>query len=121
MLDWAWLSLTLVDDAGMIPIHAAHFGDHRTTDVVSCAYAPQPGVTEGWIGEVYVNVQRAMEEGEQRQGGPAAEFALYVAHGLDHLSGATDDTEARRRTMLRREEAWIRDFPVNDLLGPAKD
>ena len=89
--------------------------------MVSCAYAPQPGVTEGWIGEVYVNVQRAMEEGGQRPGGPAAELALYVAHGLDHLSGATDDTEARRRTMLRREEAWIRDFPVNGLMGPAKD
>jgi len=101
----------------MVPVHAAHFGDARTTDVVSCAYPPQPGVTEGAIGEVYVNVQRAMEEGALRPSGPASELALYVAHGLDHLSGATDDTTARKRTMLAREKAWIRDFPVASLLA----
>ncbi len=84
--------------------------------MVSCAYPPLPGVTDGWLGELHVNVQRAVEEGASRRRGVAGELALYVAHGLDHLSGARDDTDTLRRKMLRRENNWIRDFPVEELI-----
>jgi ssRNA-specific RNase YbeY (16S rRNA maturation enzyme) len=36
-----------------------------------------------------------------------AELALYIAHGFDHLSGADDDTPARRAAMRRTEMRWL--------------
>ena len=45
------------------------------------------------------------------------ELALYIAHGLDHLSGADDATYEGYRTMRRRELRWLSDIPDEILSG----
>jgi len=82
------------------------FGVRRQTDVVSQAYAAVPGV-EAATAELVLNAERAQIEGLQRPGGPSREFALYLAHGLDHLAGYEDDTPERREAMRQRETAWL--------------
>ena len=46
---------------------------------------------EAFSGDIIINLEQAVEEGFKRQGAEY-ELALYLAHGIDHLSGATDDT-----------------------------
>ena len=43
----------------------------------------------------------------------AMELLLYVAHGMDHLSGADDLDERSRAGMRARELRWLREFRGN--------
>lgn len=102
------LTLILTDDAAMREANSRTFGKAGTTDVISCRYEPLPG-EKGGAADIFVNVQRAREEGGRRPRWSAdRELALYLAHGIDHLSGADDATPAQRQRMRRRELGWLR-------------
>lgn len=78
------------------------------TDVVTQAYDSIPPEEPGLYGELFVNVDQAMRAAPKRKGWSAAkELLLYVAHGMDHLSGADDHGESAYRAMRRRELRWI--------------
>jgi rRNA maturation RNase YbeY len=116
---WESVDLVLLDDAGIEPLHRAHFGKPGPTDVISFAYPPLPGEAR-WRGEILVNAEAARREGAARRGA-AREIALYIAHGFDHLSGADDASPADRRRMRRREIAWLKQYeraePLDGLTG----
>ena len=111
--EWLEISALLTDDEGIRRLNEAHLDRPDTTDVLSFLYNPMPGDDEKWSGELVVNVQRAMAEGARTDGrrrrpwGPSLELALYLAHGIDHLTGATDTTGSDRRRMRRRELRWL--------------
>jgi ssRNA-specific RNase YbeY (16S rRNA maturation enzyme) len=86
---------------------ARTFGLRLQTDVITLRYRPLPGSPPGGEAEILVNAQRARREGLRRPGGPPAEFALYLAHGIDHLAGNDDATPPERRAMRSRERAWL--------------
>lgn len=104
--------LTLVDDDGIIPVNAAVFSRHHATDVISATYEPMPGESRGHA-EVFVNVERAWKLGRTARGA-SRELALYIAHGCQHLTGASDHTPKLRAAMRRNELAWLREA---DALG----
>src|SRR5450759_3792824 len=88
---WAEVSVVLTDDAGIAPVNRTFLDHARATDVITFTLAPMPGGGAGTCGEIYLNVERALEEGARR-GNAADELALYLAHGCDHLTGANDRT-----------------------------
>ncbi len=103
---WASLALLIVNDRAMIEYNRTCFGKNEPTDVISLAYDPLPGEAEGAAGEVIVNLDCARREGPQH-GGASRELAFYIAHGCHHLTGATDDTDARRAAMHAEELRWL--------------
>ena len=101
--------VVLQDDALSAEVHRAINGAAGATDVVTQRYDPMPGEAPGVYGELYVNVDQALRAAPRRRGWSAAkELLLYVAHGMDHLSGADDLTSAGYARMRRRELAWLR-------------
>jgi probable rRNA maturation factor len=98
---WQEVTLMLTDDSGITHYNREFFGKDRATDVISFRSEPIPG-EEGASGDLIVNVERAVQEGPQH-GGIDAELALYIAHGFNHLSGADDNTPAKRAAMRRTE------------------
>jgi rRNA maturation RNase YbeY len=104
---WSELVLVLTDDDGIAPLNSAFLGKSAPTDVISFIYNRLPGEPGSGAGEVVVNVERAWQLGRTPQ--PSShELALYVAHGLHHLTGASDHTPRRRARMRRRELAWLK-------------
>jgi len=105
---WREICVVLVDDQESGEIHHATFGDPSPTDVITLRYLDGDTLDA----ELIVNVQRAVEEGKKRSRraawSPRHELALYLAHGIDHLSGADDATPADRARMRRRELRWIK-------------
>ena len=91
----------LTDDAGITQYNREFFGKDRATDVISFRSEPVPG-EEGASSDLIVNVERAIQEGPNHDG-VDAELALYIAHGFNHLSGADDNTPAKRAAMRRTE------------------
>lgn len=116
---WSSLTVILTDDAGMTRVQQATFGRTESTDVVSLRYDPVPPETQAGDGEVVVNVQRAHAVG--RRAGPARELALYLAHGCNHLTGASDHTPALRAAMRRTETAWLEEADRLGLLEGLTD
>lgn len=105
---WHEVVVHLVDDAGSAETHMAIMGVGGATDVVTQAYDSIPPEEPGLCGELFVNVDQALRAAPRRRGWSVAkELLLYVAHGMDHLSGADDREESDYLAMRRRELRWI--------------
>ena len=113
---WGEISLAIADDRGITEWNRTRFGRAHPTDVISVGY-PRPSPA-GWIcdGEVCVNAERASALGEQF-GGAARELALYLAHGINHLTGRDDGTPADRQRMRRRELRWLKRLEERGLIS----
>ena len=102
------VTVVLQDDAFSAEVHEAINGATGPTDVITQRYDAMPGEAEGIYGELYVNVDQALRVAPKRRGwSPAKELLLYVAHGMDHLSGADDLKPADYDRMRRRELGWL--------------
>ncbi|MFH0878617.1 MAG: rRNA maturation RNase YbeY [Lentisphaerota bacterium] len=110
----AEISLILTDHEGILPVNAMFFGKHRPTDVISFVYRNDEAEAV-FRGEIFVNVERAIEQGVLH-GGLQHELALYIAHGFDHLSGASDHIPLLRARMRRRELKWLKEASAQGLL-----
>jgi len=130
-------TLVVTDNRRMPEFKHRCFGIREVTDVIAAAYKPLPGESTEEA-ELVVNAERALDvvtgrfrPGRlahlSRSGAPgwdlSSEFALYLAHGVDHLSGADDATPQDRRRMRQRELRWLREAGVkglvNSLLRPS--
>lgn len=105
------VTVVLQDDVSSAEAHEAIMGVGGATDVITQGYDAMPGEAAGVYGELYVNGEQAVRVAPKRKGwGAARELLLYVAHGMDHLSGA-DDRKARDYARMRRRELkWLKDF-----------
>ena len=102
------VTVILQDDAFSAEVHEAINGAKGPTDVITQRYDAMPGEAEGVYGELYVNVDQALRVAPKRRGwSPAKELLLYVAHGMDHLSGADDLKPRDYDRMRRRELNWL--------------
>ena len=110
---WHEVAVHLVHDAESDEMHRAIMGIEGATDVITQAYDAIPPEEPGLFGELVVNVDQARRAAPRRKGwSPARELLLYVAHGMDHLSGADDHAPADYARMRRRELGWLRAFVV---------
>ena len=106
---WHEVTVHLVRDAESDAMHRAIMGITGATDAITQAYDAIPPEAPGLFGELFVNTDQALRAAPKRRGwSPAKELLLYIAHGMDHLSGADDHSSADYARMRRRELAWIR-------------
>ena len=114
------VSIVLQDDIGSDEAHTAVMGIRGATDVITQRYDAMPPEEDGVSGELYVNCERAMTAFPPVRGWSAVkELLLYVAHGMDHLSGADDLTERERSRMRSRELRWMKEYETRqDNLNP---
>lgn len=106
---WHEVTVHLVRDEASDAMHRAIMGVPGTTDVITQAYDAIPPETPGLFGELFVNTDQALRAAPSRRGwSPAKELLLYIAHGMDHLSGADDHSERGYLAMRRRELTWLR-------------
>ncbi len=110
------VAVIVQDDASSDEAHRAIMGVAGATDVITQRYDAMPPEPPGVYGELYVNADQAMRVAakfarSRRDWSPAAEFLLYVAHGMDHLSGADDQDDEGYARMRRRELRWLKELP----------
>lgn len=103
------VTIILQDDEFSSKVHEAINGVKGPTDAITQRYDAMPGEPAGVYGEVYVNVDQAQRVVSLRKGWSVKkEILLYIAHGIDHLSGADDLSEKDYTRMRRRELSWLR-------------
>jgi probable rRNA maturation factor len=101
-VDHASISLALVDNATILGVNRRHLGHDWPTDVISFLLSEE-GDAE-LTGELVVSAEMAVATATEAGAEPCNELALYVAHGLLHLCGYDDTTEAGAALMRRRED-----------------
>ena len=103
----------LIRDAESDEMHQAIMGVTGATDVITQAYDAIPPEEPGIFGELFVNTDQARRAAPKRKDWDIThELLLYIAHGMDHLSGADDHSEHDYATMRRRELGWLRTLPA---------
>ncbi len=107
-MPWQEVTIHLIHDAVSADVNDAILGHEGPTDVITQRYEPFPGVEEGLIGELYVNLDEAQRVSEKLKTTTfEEEVVLYIAHGCDHLTDADDATPEERRAMRRRDLRWM--------------
>ncbi|HSM37077.1 MAG TPA: rRNA maturation RNase YbeY [Longimicrobiales bacterium] len=80
----AFLSVTLLDDAAIAELNAAHLGHEGATDVISFRF---DGPDERVEGDVYVGHEAAARAAEEEGVAWEEELARLTVHGVLHVIG----------------------------------
>ena len=98
-----------VVSAGQIArINRRHLSHRGPTDVISFDLSGEEDA--GVVAQLIVCADLAVREGPKHGHRPQHELLLYVVHGLLHVMGYDDDTDARAAIMRCRQEQLLADF-----------
>ena len=104
----AEVSLRLVDDAEIHALNRMWRGYDKPTDVLSFPLDESPASGEtAHLGDVVISLDAARRQAQKRGWTDAEEIALLLVHGVLHLLGHEDDTEAGAETMREIERRLL--------------
>lgn len=98
----ASVSVAVVDDAAIRVLNRRHLDHDWPTDVMTFPLS-EPGAPRPEA-ELVISAEMAAATAREAGSDPQAELALYLVHGLLHLRGWDDQTEADASAMRRRED-----------------
>ena len=102
------LSIVLTDHGTVRALNRKWLGHDFDTDVVSFPLDEGAAACHEVDGEVYVDLDTAAERAPEFGAAFEEEALRYVVHGLLHLLGYDDTTDAERATMHRLEDLYLR-------------
>ncbi|HKQ39764.1 MAG TPA: rRNA maturation RNase YbeY [Verrucomicrobiae bacterium] len=88
----------------MAELNTRFVGHEGPTDVITFDYSDGKKVH----GEIFICPDVASAQAKEFGTTPQMELVRYLVHGLLHLRGYDDQTEAKRAKMKRAEEKWVR-------------
>ena len=97
------LSIVFVDNKYIKKLNKRYLNHNALTDVM----AFRLGGTQQIEGEVYVNLDRAKSQAKDYGVSFANEVGRLVVHGILHLVGYEDRTQAQRRSMKKKEDRYL--------------
>ena len=101
------LGVVLGDHALVHELNREWLGHDYETDVVSFVLDEEAQARGVLDGEVYVDLDTAAERAPEFGATPAHEALRYVAHGVLHLAGHDDATDADRAAMRALEDRYL--------------
>jgi probable rRNA maturation factor len=94
------VSIAILSDEKVAEIHGDFLDDPSETDVITFPGDPEME----FAGEVCVSADRAQATFKEQGTTFSEELTLYIAHGLLHLAGLNDKTEAQCVEMRKSEK-----------------
>jgi len=107
------LSVALVGDSRMSELHERFMGISGPTDVLSFPLDEHSG-------EIVICVPQAMRAAKQRGIAVEKELLLYALHGMLHLQGMDDRTDADFRAMHRLEDRILIELGIGAVFNPSQ-
>jgi len=97
----ASISIALVDNDTIHRLNRQHLGHDWPTDVITFPLSDpdEPALS----GELVISTEMAVAAARELSVEPSRELALYLVHGLLHLCGYDDSSEADAAVMNRRQ------------------
>lgn len=95
----ATLEAALVDDETSARVHRDFMDIDGATDVITFHH-----------GEIVIGAEVAHRQAEEYGEPPAREILRYLVHGILHLAGHEDETDAERTVMESAQESIVADI-----------
>lgn len=109
------ISLAFVDNPTIHTLNKRYLDHDEPTDVLSFPLS-EPSAKK-LAGELVIGAEVAKAQADERGHDVQVELALYVIHGLLHLCGYDDTTDAAAKEMRARERHYLRELGLPDIAG----
>jgi probable rRNA maturation factor len=113
------ISLAFVDNSTIHRLNRQFLQHDEPTDVLSFPLS-EPG-SRKVSGELVIGAEVALAQANERGHDVQAELALYVIHGLLHLSGHDDNAPAAAHRMRERERHYLALLGLPDISPRQED
>lgn len=100
------LSIVFTDDEYLLEVNKQYLNHDYFTDVITFDYSSFPEVS----GDVMISLDRVKENAQSLNQRFELEFYRVVFHGVLHLCGYKDKTEADTKLMRSKEDFYINKF-----------
>lgn len=98
------IELVYVDEEEILRINTEYLSHDYVTDIITFSYHDASEPVEGTL---FCCAPRIMEQSKEFETQPEDEFLRIFAHGLLHLAGYGDATEAEKKEMTRLENHYL--------------
>jgi len=98
------VGVALVDDETMQRTNREHLVHDYTTDVLTFPYGTEDGVL---IGEIVISLPVARRQATEYGVSVVNEVSRLAVHGVLHLCGYDDATDAERSSMSKMEDRYL--------------
>jgi rRNA maturation RNase YbeY len=100
------LSLVFTDDDYLLEVNKQYLNHDYFTDVITFDYSSFPEVS----GDVMISLDRVKDNAHSLNQSFELEFYRVVFHGVLHLCGYKDKSEAEEKEMRAKEDYYINRF-----------
>ncbi|TAF87953.1 MAG: rRNA maturation RNase YbeY [Flavobacteriia bacterium] len=100
------LSLVFTDDEYLLEVNKQYLNHDYFTDVITFDYSSFPEVS----GDVMISLDRVKDNAQSLNQSYELEFYRVVFHGVLHLCGYKDKTDADIKVMRAKEDFYINRF-----------
>jgi rRNA maturation RNase YbeY len=100
------LSLVFTDDDYLLEVNKQYLNHDYFTDVITFDYSSFPEVS----GDVMISLDRVKDNAQSLNQSFELEFYRVVFHGVLHLCGYKDKSEADEKVMRAKEDFYINRF-----------
>ena len=97
------ISYTFCSDAALLKINRQFLNHDYLTDILTFPYAYDPIEAE-----IFISIERVAENAFERKQAFITELKRVLVHGLLHMCGYNDHTEAESKVMRAKENHYIR-------------
>ena len=101
------LEYTFCSDAYLHRLNVEHLQHDTLTDIITFPMSEVPDPIEG---ELFVSVERVRDNATDLGIPYEQELRRVIVHGLLHLLGYGDKTQAETATMRAKEEEWLEKY-----------
>ncbi len=102
--DFKWVEVVFVDEKKIIEINREHLNHDYSTDIITFHYSDDRQNTEGTLYCCYSQIKQQAEEHNQTL---KNEFLRVIIHGVLHLCGYDDKTEAQKKEIGKKEDFYL--------------
>ncbi len=98
------VTFVFVSDEYLLDLNQEYLQHDTYTDIITFPYARPPEIE----GDIYISIDRVRDNAENLGESFATELHRVLIHGILHLCGYSDKTEAEARQMREKEDEKLR-------------
>ncbi|MCX5694820.1 MAG: rRNA maturation RNase YbeY [Candidatus Omnitrophica bacterium] len=101
-----WINVCFVNDAQITKFNTKFHNTKSSTDVLAFNLSNKKD-GNFLLADIIVSAQTALRQAHQLKTTPDFELSLYVVHGILHILGFNDHTNAQIKLMRKKEKQYV--------------
>lgn len=101
------LEFNFISSKSIIEVNKNYLKHNYSTDIITFDYSDEKNILDG---EIFISVQDAVENSKKYRVSSDNELLRLITHGILHLIGFDDTTDAKRKKMKIVENNLVKKF-----------